>query len=385
MGRSKKKELEMLAIKDKIIQMNITPPVYLRNLSLELNITQSFCLKVLKEYNLDYLLGTKEDQERFVHQLRSEKAIEREKSFKEFNRKVEICQKGAQTYKEKYKEKKLKNPNVWYSSHSNMITPEVEERRRKKISYAEKKRTQEEWQIITDKRKKTMLSKDYTESRKRQGQSLKNTLSKYTEEQWKEKGLKISEGRKRAYTLESPEHKRQTQEKISNTCLKRYGVKWYTLSDEIYEKNNCVSKINKNIAKKLKEKGIEFSQEYRLENYSYDFKINNYLIEIDSTPTHNLTWSPYGKETIIPIDYHRKKSLVAQNNGFVCLHIFDWMSLDYYLPLIVSNDLYVKDKKNISIYYYNLKEKKLEGGESNLTVRVADDGFEICSYKKDNA
>ena len=112
MGRSKKKELEMLAIKDKIVQMNIIPPVYLRNLSLELNITQPLCLKVLKEYNLDYLLGAKEDQEQFVHQLRSEKAIEREKSFKEFNRKVEICQKGAQTYREKYKEKKLKNPNV---------------------------------------------------------------------------------------------------------------------------------------------------------------------------------------------------------------------------------------------------------------------------------
>ena len=61
------------------------------------------------------------------------------------------------------------------------------------------------------------------------------------------------------------------------------------------------------------------------------------------------------------------------------------MDLDYYLPSILSNDLYVKDKKNISIYYYNLKEKKLEEGESNLTVRVADDGFEICSYKKDNA
>lgn len=376
MGRSKAKQLEMLNISNKIKQLDLTPPVYLRNLALLLNISRSLCLNVLRLYNLDYLLGSKDDQDLFIHNLRSAKALNREKELKESGRKAEISLRGAESYKKRYQQKKLENPNCWYDANRK-ISPEVEVERRRKISETENNRTEDEWKKIINKRKKTMSSRDYTNSRLKQSQKIKETLSKYTPEQWKEKGLKISIGRKLAYSVESPEHKLETFRKISDTCLKRYGVKWYTLSDEIHEKNNCVSKINKNIAKKLEEKGIEFSQEYRLNNYSYDFKIGNYLIEIDPTVTHNLDWCPFGNSKILPVDYHRKKSLNAINNKFICVHIFDWMNFDYYLGLILSGDLKVRDKGEIRIYNYDSKNKKLEEVETESTVRIADDGFEI--------
>jgi len=67
------------------------------------------------------------------------------------------------------------------------------------------------------------------------------------------------------------------------------------------------------------------SREYPIENYIYDFKINNTLIEINPTYTHNstnTTW--YNNKYIVETDYHLTKSQMAWKYGFECIHVWDW-------------------------------------------------------------
>ena len=79
---------------------------------------------------------------------------------------------------------------------------------------------------------------------------------------------------------------------------------------------------NKEFAKLLDLNNIQYTREYPLSGYYYDFRIDNILIEIDPYATHNSTFGIFGK----PKDknYHKIKTDIAINNNFRCIHIFDW-------------------------------------------------------------
>ena len=88
-----------------------------------------------------------------------------------------------------------------------------------------------------------------------------------------------------------------------------------------------MSKTNQRFAKLLKENNIEFEQEFNIKNKSYDFKIGNALIEINPTYTHNSTigaWFGNNQDNPLSKTYHLEKSQLAKENGFHCVHIFDW-------------------------------------------------------------
>lgn len=65
-------------------------------------------------------------------------------------------------------------------------------------------------------------------------------------------------------------------------------------------------------------------REIVLNNKSYDFKINNNLIELNPYATHNSTWGPFGIKKGLDKYYHKEKSQLAQENGYRCIHIWDW-------------------------------------------------------------
>lgn len=119
------------------------------------------------------------------------------------------------------------------------------------------------------------------------------------------------------YTLSKPE----IQSKVRKTMIKKYGVPYYILTEKGRLKTN-ITKPNKTISKLLTDNGIENKLEFRLGNYSYDLVSGNTLLEVNPTPYHNSTWHPY-KE---PKDkyYHYNKSKVAKENGYRCIHIWDW-------------------------------------------------------------
>ena len=136
----------------------------------------------------------------------------------------------------------------------------------------------------------------------------------------------------------SPEFKKQIINKMSKTIQEKYGVPYYCLTkDCISHQGKIISKINQKFAKLLEENNISFKQEFVLEDKSFDFKVNDTLIEIDPTYTHNSTIGPYINEKLMPgkdIDYHLNKSLLANKYNFRCIHVFDnddWNKIIYLL------------------------------------------------------
>lgn len=127
----------------------------------------------------------------------------------------------------------------------------------------------------------------------------------------------------------------QTQnwkDKVSKTCIERYGVPYACMREEARAYSND-SKPNQTFAKLLDDNGIEYSREFNIGKLSYDFKVGNLLIEIDPTITHNSTLSPFVQGPIDK-DYHINKSKLAEDNGFRCIHVFDWDDLDKIISIL---------------------------------------------------
>lgn len=110
--------------------------------------------------------------------------------------------------------------------------------------------------------------------------------------------------------------------KARETCQDRYGVDYPCMREEASLKGND-SGPNRFWENLLKEKEIPFEREFVVGNYRYDFKIGNTLLEIDPSATHNVTHGVYKREPLQK-DYHYKKTQAAVENGFRCLHVFDW-------------------------------------------------------------
>lgn len=143
----------------------------------------------------------------------------------------------------------------------------------------------------------------------------------------------------------NPERKKKMNEARSISA-KDY---WNSLSAEEQEKlkNNRLqsgktysqrqSGPNERFAKKLELLNIAYDREYCLDRKLFDFKVNNCLIEIDPTFTHNSTFTPfeYGK----PLDkyYHASKTELANHYGMRCIHIFDWDDEDKIIALLNNN------------------------------------------------
>lgn len=124
------------------------------------------------------------------------------------------------------------------------------------------------------------------------------------------------------YSSQSDEIKK----KISDTCKKHFGVPWPCMTKQYLssKSNQSHSRPNERFAKLLSMYGIDFSREFPLNTYLYDFKVGKYLIEIDPTVTHNSHTNPYtylqGKDKY----YHYYKSENAKESGFFCIHVFEW-------------------------------------------------------------
>lgn len=130
--------------------------------------------------------------------------------------------------------------------------------------------------------------------------------------------------------------------KCAKTCLERYGVKCSLQTDYAISKcregfishihsNNKVSKLNQEVALALQNSAdVRTDFEKIVDRSWYDIEVEgtNILIEVDPSYTHpDLPnhWSPnHGLDP----NYHLNKTLKAIENGYRCIHIFDWDSID---------------------------------------------------------
>lgn len=115
------------------------------------------------------------------------------------------------------------------------------------------------------------------------------------------------------------------KEAVKETFQEKYGCDNYWSSPEAKRSNGSKnSKANLEFEELLKSHNINYEKEFLLENRYYDFKVNNTLIEINPTATHNVDWSPWNPDNGIDKHYHADKTDLAIKNGYRCIHVWDW-------------------------------------------------------------
>ena len=151
------------------------------------------------------------------------------------------------------------------------------------------------------------------------------------------------------YGVKSAMNLDEVKNHVKNTCKERYGVEWNCMRQEAHNSKNKNSINNEDFAKLLDENKILYEREYTIKNRSYDFKIENVLVEINPTPTHNVNWNPFSKTKCIKKSYHFEKSQLALQNGYRCIHVWDWDDKNKIIELL-------KDKESIYARKCELKE-----------------------------
>ena len=144
---------------------------------------------------------------------------------------------------------------------------------------------------------------------------------------------------------------RQCHEKYTETCLNKYGVEnaaqlstvkdkirnsleatfeekygstcYWTTEGAVRSRGSSTSTFNEHFATLLDNHKIHYDREFSLRKFIYDFKVGKTLIEINPTPTHNITWSPKHFRQIDK-NYHNEKTKNAESAGYRCIHIWDW-------------------------------------------------------------
>lgn len=201
------------------------------------------------------------------------------------------------------------------------------------------------------------------------------------------------------------------------TCVKKYGVRNPILIDSIKEKahlnfkKSFISKYgaesyweredakrsngskessyNLEFKSLLDDTEIPYEREFYLGGKWYDFKVEDTLIEIDPTPTHNSTWGIFGKS--LDKKYHFEKSKLAFDNGYRCIHVWDWDDKSKIInSLIPKKKVYARncsikelDKKELeeflNRYHY---QGNCRGQKYNYGLYFNDELIQVMTFGK---
>lgn len=197
-----------------------------------------------------------------------------------------------------------------------------------------------------------------------------------TTEEYKDKIRKTSRLR---YGVDNPIQNADILKSVSDTVKARYGVEWACQLPQVKQSHRTISKINKAFVKFLGDIEITCSMEKNLANRSYDICIDNsnYLIEINPTITHNSFMSVFDESSGgLPKNYHLDKTNLARQNGFNCIHIWDWDDWGRVVEIIKpkSNIVYARkcEVRELNIPTCNtfLQQYHLQGSCRGQVVRL---------------
>ena len=139
-------------------------------------------------------------------------------------------------------------------------------------------------------------------------------------------------------------HVDEISARIRETNMKRYGVPYYVMLPNVAKSSGRISKINREISRKLHEANIFNQLEYTVGRKSYDIYIpqGNILIEVNPSYTHSTVgnhWNSVGLDK----NYHLHKSVNAEDNGYRCIHLWDWDCVSKFIAnMTVKNTIYNK-------------------------------------------
>ena len=154
-------------------------------------------------------------------------------------------------------------------------------------------------------------------------EKIKNTITEKDgslEAHYKTVGNKVKETKIKRYGTSHI----YNNEKCIKTCQERYGVNYPCQRKEARDASSNDSGPNKEFEKLLQENNLKYEREFHLGSKSYNFKVDNTLIEINPSAIHNSTWKPFGDHKGLDSNYHFNKTLLANENNYRCIHIWDW-------------------------------------------------------------
>lgn len=165
----------------------------------------------------------------------------------------------------------------------------------------------------------------------------------------------------------------EVKRKIEEICMQKYGVPYNCMRDECRNASSVISNINKRFGNMLEDNNIEFEFEFHIDKYSYDLKSSDILIEIDPTYTHNSFGNHWDSNGLDP-SYHLNKTKLASDNGYRCIHIFDWDSWDDILNMLTPKT---------SIYARNCEIRLVSKSDTNeftaqFHIQGSCKGQDIC-------
>lgn len=123
------------------------------------------------------------------------------------------------------------------------------------------------------------------------------------------------------------------KERIRKSCMDKYGVPYGCMVEGA--KPQRISKLNKKFQQYLAENNIESTLEINIGNKFFDLYIPpcKTVVEIDPSYTHNTEGCNHFNHKI-PLDYHISKTQIAVQNGYRCIHVFDWDDWDKVIQLV---------------------------------------------------
>lgn len=167
-------------------------------------------------------------------------------------------------------------------------------------------------------------------------------------------------------------------EAYNKTCLEKYGVNYSCLLPQcqLAPKNNhqIVSKTNICFAEMLSRYNIDFEMEFnnngKIANYFYDFYLPDYNLVVEINPTFSHSAKPNQLGWCVPDkEYHYNKTLLAKQNGYSCICIWDWDDEDAIVKAIKENKLQIikgniqkhwgKDKTNEHLFDAGFDEQQM--------------------------
>lgn len=169
--------------------------------------------------------------------------------------------------------------------------------------------------------------------------------------------------------------------KTEQTCLERYGVSWPVFTENCKKAATASqSKPNTMWEQFLQNSNIKYSREFVIGHKSYDFKIDNILLEINPSATHNSTWGIKGKP---PIDknYHKDKSQLAKDGGYQCICVWDWDDEQKVINLLKKREtIYAR---NCIVKEVNKEDAQIFLNDNHLQGYVKDE-VSLGLYYNDN-
>ena len=168
---------------------------------------------------------------------------------------------------------------------------------------------------------------------------------------------KIDETFQSRYGVKRALHVPEFKEKQMQTNIEKYGVPWFVMSEDYQNEGNIISKLNRLFGEQLQNAGIPYKHEHRIETSSYDFHIidTNILLELNPSYTHNAIgnhWNHNGLDH----NYHLNKTLLASQNGYRCIHIWDWDDTSMIIDMI---------KPKVKLYGRDMEIWKLDVKATN--------------------